>query len=412
MATAKTHPKTKVLAYDNAALEEPFFKALGLSNIQNENVTFTINPKDIEGADMVILATPVGNFDKAIKAIAPYVTDKTIFTDVGSVKELSQRRIRLALDSHVSPETAYVPFHILNGNAGSGPSTADASIFKAPGVLVPGQSDPQTEKKIEEFWRSLGTTVHKMSARKHDAIFGTASHLEHVIMFSVMKTDFMTDWLYQRGESDPGNWIQAMTRIADASPDMWIGNFNDNKDQILKTAQGFRRILTEISELATKEVAALPLKIEELHSYAKDKRSARIAPFERSKLDGTNADVAAAMGLLSLAITANVKRVEEETGQPIAPLANPSLKDGLGPVAIDPKNVAFLLKEKARKLGPTIEDFLKSFDKTVGLIKDGNDEEIRKLIESVTERRRALPQVFSSPTVKNRTCAANPRKEP
>lgn len=398
MSAAKADPSMQIVAYDVADIEASFFEALKRCGVPRDNVKFTTRPSDIAEADLVVLATPVGQFDQAIKTIAPYVNVNTVFTDVGSVKGLSQQRIRHSLDTYVGQDTSYVPFHILNGKEGSGPTAAGSTIFNAPGVLVPGQAPSNIENKIETFWRSLGTAVHKMSSDKHDMIFATTSHLEHAIMFSFMKSDFMNDLLDQRGNIDPGNWLQAMTRIAVAGPEMWAGNFHDNRDQILETAKYFRHSLVQLADKIEKDDPSLGVLIKELHQYAKDKKSDRITAYDLAITNGQDIRVSAFAGLISLALTSNVARVEKETQQPISAIANPSLKDGLGPIAIDPGNVSELLKKYREKIKPMVQDFLASFDRTISLVERCDLEAVKTLVREVSTSRNILPEAFAVPS--------------
>src|SRR5262249_29390975 len=154
----------------------------------DHSISFTTDPREIAGAGLVILSTPISQFGEAVKSVSPYLGGDTIVTDVGSAKQRSIETIRSAL-----PQGAeYVPAHPLNGNAGSGPLTASDTMFDGkPVIVIPDQASKPAEASVKGFWESLGAKVTSMDAEKHDKLLGTMSHLEHAIMFSVMNTSFI-----------------------------------------------------------------------------------------------------------------------------------------------------------------------------------------------------------------------------
>jgi hypothetical protein len=93
---------------------------------------------------------------------------------------------------------------------------------------------------------------------------------------------------------------------------------------------------------------------------------------------------------LSLAITANVQRVESETTQRIALIANPSLKDGMGPVAVAPNSVESLFQSCPLDLEPLVREFLEVFDGTLRLIEEEKREALLLLVTEASARRTAL----------------------
>ena len=155
MAAALAQPRVDLVAYDPAPIGTAFRAAMRRAGARDGAVGFSNDPAVTAGADLVVLATPIGSFGVAVRTVAPHLGPGAVVTDVGSVKGLAQRRIRRAIDRCCGKGVQYVPFHILNGNAGRGPATAAASVLRAPGVLVPGQASPEAERRIDAFWRSV-----------------------------------------------------------------------------------------------------------------------------------------------------------------------------------------------------------------------------------------------------------------
>lgn len=399
-------PTAKIIAYDIAPdiqekfFESPEFKRLEADGILSREsvlgkVTFTTDPSTVEGCDLAVIATPVSKAGAAIDAIAPYINSQTVITDVCSTKKKAIERINYELAQNATDKEAgipsYVPFHILNGSAGTGITTSQAGMFKAPGVIVPNGAAPACENRVKAFWESHGSTIHDMNADQHDKVLGTISHLEHAIMFSLIKTNFMEDLLNSTGNTDPGNWLQAMLRITDATPEMWAAIFIDNKENILASAKKFKNYISSFANGLQAQ------KINELHAYAKDKPSARVQPFAHEDMDGQDLTASAFAGLLSAAITANVQRIEKDTDVKLASIINPSCKDGLAPIAIDPQKVIALLNKYEDDLPFMTRNFLNQFDKTIAMIERGNPEEILAFVADVKQRSAGLKTAFAPP---------------
>jgi cyclohexadieny/prephenate dehydrogenase len=391
MAVLEKNPQTEIVAVDNnPTVAEDFWSTLkknGFDDRDLNRVTWTTEACYVEGADLIVLATPISAFGNAVQEVREFVAPAAIWTDIGSVKELSIARIdeRLPVGAH------YVPSHLLNGNAGSGPRTADKSLFQGkPMIVVPGHAPQQDELKVQAFWESLGSIVTKMPAVTHDAMLGTMSHLEHVIVFSLMLSPPMQTFLAQETVTDPGNWIQALTRIGDAGPDMWVAIFRDNRDQILETAKHFRLFLEE---------APTDGQMDSLNAYARPLPSLRVVPNGSNAFVGYDASLSALVARVSLAITANVQRVEQATGQRVAPIANPSLKDGLAPTGMAIESVRHLLTGYRETLPALVRDYLASFDATVRAIEKGDEQTLADLVVRCRDKRREMTQIFAGPTL-------------
>ena len=117
--------------------------------------------------------------------------------------------------------------------------------------------------------------------------------------------------------------------------------------------------------------------------------------------------------VLSYAITKNGKRVQDETGLTLADIANPSFKDGLGPMAVAPETAAALIERYKDQLPRMIDCYLSAFDGIASKIRGldpegpGTDDKnrptfgqncrdsLKKLIVSISANRRNLPRAFS-----------------
>src|SRR5204863_4018713 len=121
-----------------------------------------IDVPEAQPADLVILATPVGDI---LKLINQFVSVQTLVTDVGSTK---------AAICHKA-ERLGVPFiggHPMAGLEHSGPEAASADIFQnAPYILCSVKSTPDgAAERMGEIAKAIGAAPHHISPEDHDRL--------------------------------------------------------------------------------------------------------------------------------------------------------------------------------------------------------------------------------------------------
>ena len=87
----------------------------------------------LAGAEVVLLAMPVGQTEAVVKAMAPHLAPGTLVTDAGSTK----RNVIEAFYLHLEPHLAHtVPGHPIAGAEKSGCEAADATLFRDRKVVL------------------------------------------------------------------------------------------------------------------------------------------------------------------------------------------------------------------------------------------------------------------------------------
>ncbi len=222
----------------------------------------------VRGADLVILAVPVGAMAAVAKEIAPVLEQGAVVTDVGSVKRAVISAVKTALPEHVH----FIPGHPLAGTEQSGPEAGFARLFDNRWcILTP---EPDTDEgaltKLAAFWKALGANVDTMDADHHDLVLAVTSHAPHLIAYTMVG---VADDLGRVTESEVVNYSAAgfrdFTRIAASDPTMWRDVFLNNKDATLEILGRF-----------TEELFALQRAIrtgdgEHLHDYFTRTRAIR-----------------------------------------------------------------------------------------------------------------------------------------
>ncbi len=80
----------------------------------------------VQGADLVVLAVPVGAMGEIAAEIAPHLKPGAVVTDVGSVKGA----VVDAVAPHIPAGVHFIPGHPLAGTEYSGPRSGFATLFQ------------------------------------------------------------------------------------------------------------------------------------------------------------------------------------------------------------------------------------------------------------------------------------------
>ncbi len=199
----------------------------------------------VSGAELVVLATPVGVLGKVAGALRPHLTPGTLVTDVSSVKAAVIRDVIPAL----GPDVIFVPGHPVAGTEKSGPEAGFAELFEGRYcVLTPLESTPtEAVDRIEALWLRLGSRVERMAPDHHDRAMAMVSHLPHLIAYTIVATatDLEEDRLEEVVRYSAGGF-RDFTRIAASDPIMWRDIFLANRDAVLEMLQRFTEDLTAL----------------------------------------------------------------------------------------------------------------------------------------------------------------------
>jgi prephenate dehydrogenase len=173
----------------------------------------------VQGADVVLLAMPVGAMAETFARIAPQLGESTVITDAGSTKQGVIAAARHALGDRVGQ---FVPGHPIAGAEKSGAGAALADLYAGRNVILTPlpENAPATVATVAGLWQTCGAQVLEMTAADHDRIFATVSHLPHLAAFALV------DELAGRPEAEvyfrhAGSGFRDFTRIAGSSPEMW-----------------------------------------------------------------------------------------------------------------------------------------------------------------------------------------------
>ena len=231
---------------------------------------YVVDPKEaVQGADLVILATPVDTYERHLKEWASYLRPGAIVTDVGSVKgELVERSER-----HMPAGVHFVGAHPIAGKEKTGAAAASEDLFSGrPCILTPTeQTDSQALERIQFLWQEAGAVVLTMDPHLHDKILAAVSHLPHVAAFALMNAlvEIRAEVPALDLAGHSGGGLRDTTRIAASSPEMWRDIFLWNRENVIGCIKAYERSLGELRQLIQMGDAA---GIEKLLERAKEER--------------------------------------------------------------------------------------------------------------------------------------------
>jgi prephenate dehydrogenase len=222
---------------------------------------------EVGNADLVLLATPVGQMNDLMARIAPHMGARTLMTDGGSTKGDVVAAAYANLGIKV---VQFVPAHPIAGAEQSGAAAARADLYAGKKVVLTPlpENSVDSVERVRKAWELCGAVVSELTAQQHDEVFAAVSHLPHLLSFALVHD------LAQRDNRDQllsfaASGFRDFTRIAASSPEMWRDICMANRDALLNELGSYMQELEAIHKALAESDAA---KLEKIFSLARDVR--------------------------------------------------------------------------------------------------------------------------------------------
>ena len=192
-------------------------------------------------SDLIVLATPVGAFERHLRTIAPVLRNRAIVTDVGSTKAAVVRAARRVL----GPKACFVGSHPMVGSERKGVRFAEASLFDgATCIITPiAQTPPAATGRVEKLWRLLGMRVVRLTPAAHDKAMARISHLPHALASLLVL-------LAKKADLDvSASGFRDTTRLASGDAELWRDIFMTNRKAILAAIDEFDEAMCHLRDL-------------------------------------------------------------------------------------------------------------------------------------------------------------------
>lgn len=223
-------PKSLKVAYDLGIIDE-----------------VGINPgADVREADLILVATPVGQMPEIFERIAPYLGEETIVTDAGSTKSDVIVAARAAFGDRIGQ---FVPGHPIAGAETSGAEASRADLYQGRKVVLTPlpENAPEAVDKVRRAWELCGADVRILDAETHDRVFAAVSHLPHLLAFALV------DEFANRPNADQlfhyaAAGFRDFTRIAGSHPEMWRDISLANRTALLAELDRYNAALMRLRQ--------------------------------------------------------------------------------------------------------------------------------------------------------------------
>ena len=231
LRAANAVTRVSACARDKAQMQ----KALDLGVIDD----FHTDPAEAcRGADMVVLAVPVGAMESVFNKIKDVITPEMVLTDVGSTKGSVVEAVTRACGEL---PLNFVPGHPIAGTEKSGVEASFAELYRHRRVLLTplATTDSVAVRKVRDMWALCGAVVSETTVEHHDQVLAATSHLPHMLAYTLVDTLAAMDDSQEIFSYAAGGF-RDFTRIASSSPQMWHDICVNNREALLKILKQFQ----------------------------------------------------------------------------------------------------------------------------------------------------------------------------
>ncbi len=265
--------------------------------------------KAVDGASMVIVATPILETRDTFNAIARHVAEGAVVTDTASTKTDVMRWAKEMLPEHVS----FVGGHPMAGKENQGIENAEAALFdgKAYCIVPSVTATPEAIKSVTGLAHLVGADPIYMDASEHDQYAAAISHMPLVMstaLFSLMRES--PSWTDIGAMAGPA--FQDMTRLASGDPGMAHGIWRTNREAIIHWTE---RLMAELARYRDMLQDAQDEQLLEAFGTARLLRDAFVAEPPRRRPDPTSQEVDRGKALMDMFVGGmmadNIRRVQK-----------------------------------------------------------------------------------------------------
>ena len=208
----------------------------------------TVLSDAVAGAEVVMVATPVGAMPGLFTRLVDLVSPTCIVTDAGSVKKKVVDAARASFGRSVA---RFVPGHPIAGLEQSGVEAAAGDLFRGHKVILTPtpDTDPKAVAQIDSLWRATGAQLMDMSPERHDRLLALTSHLPHMLAYALV--NLLADQAQDEGECFDlaAGGFYDISRTASSDPVMWRDICLHNADEVLARIGEYQDMMARLAAL-------------------------------------------------------------------------------------------------------------------------------------------------------------------
>lgn len=188
----------------------------------------------VAGADVVVVAVPLGAMAAVLRSIVPHLAPEAVVTDVGSAK------------GSVVEDVARIYGGIPPASFPATPSPAPKTVVSRPPsplcssaggvILTPlAETAATAHHLIQQMWELTGAEVVDMGVHHHDAVLAATSHLPHLLAYTLVDTLARLDDRAEIFRYAAGGFPRLHPDCLHSSdPTMWRDICVANREQLLE----------------------------------------------------------------------------------------------------------------------------------------------------------------------------------
>lgn len=200
----------------------------------------------VRGADMIVVAVPLGAVRAVLERIRDTVDDDAVVTDVGSAKGSVVAAARAVLGPRLA---RFVPAHPVAGTEHSGVESSIEGLFERRRVIVTPipETDADAFGRVSAMWKAVGSEVLEMDVARHDQVLAATSHLPHMLAYTLVDVLGCMDERSEIFRNSAGG-LRDFTRVASSDPQMWHDICTANRAPIVDVLERFGAGLDRLTE--------------------------------------------------------------------------------------------------------------------------------------------------------------------
>lgn len=240
LAIKQIQPDAKIIAY--ARRQETLDEALTAGAIDEGTTEIDARFGD---CDFIFLCAPVSVNNLFLERLKPVISEKTMITDVGSVKGAIHETVeKLGLSAH------FIGGHPMAGSEKTGFSSANPLLLEnAYYILTPTDLAPQNA--VAEYYalvKKMGAIPLILSHKEHDYVTAAISHVPHLVAAALANLVHDHDSEECTMKLIAAGGFKDITRIASSSPAMWQAICMSNPVSIKEILDRYIVSLEEVSD--------------------------------------------------------------------------------------------------------------------------------------------------------------------
>ena len=178
----------------------------------------------VEGADLVVLATPVGVMPRLVSDMLPLLKPGVLVTDVGSVKGGVHQAVGSVLKK---AGVAFIGSHPMAGS--------EKHLFRDATCILTNDEHVHEDVLLllQRFWERVGCHCIRMKAADHDSSVARISHIPHALSALCVHSALDGGDVKLLGLVSAGGFRDT-TRVSMGEPSMWAEILEENAPAVLE----------------------------------------------------------------------------------------------------------------------------------------------------------------------------------